>query len=272
MWSQNGKRVLLVDLDYQGSLTHLARYQTGDQTPVLRAAVSHWLQEQRVDFPETIAKITKDLHYVSCGYAFETLERQLEYSWILGYEKTDVRYRLAAVLQSSFIQQSYDCIILDAPPRLTTGFINGFAAATHLYVPTVVDRLSVTAVRNFASVFSKLQPQVNPALRFAGVIGTMTTVTWLANAAREFAAQVDMQLQRSLNSCNHYFIRDAVIKRDANITYCSGIAYLKNEKVREMFDRLGELMESQVFMRKPNGRSGHIASPARAEQADLELR
>jgi chromosome partitioning protein len=272
-WAGHGRRVLLIDLDYQGSLTHLARFQTGDQRPVVNALVSRWIEgNEPIDFPGTIAGIANKLDYVGCGYAFETLERQLEYSWVLGSEEIDVRYRLAAVLQTQFIQRSYDCVILDAPPRLTTGFINGFGAATHLYVPTVVDRLSITAVRNFAAVFAKLQPQVNPALQLTGVIGTMTWVNRLANNVQDFAVQVDTQLQAILKTDQSYFIRKAVIKREASITHCPGIAYLKEDSTRPMFERLGAIMNLQVFGRKPNGRVANRASTEKVESLTLELR
>jgi cellulose biosynthesis protein BcsQ len=267
-----GKQVLLVDLDYQGSLTYLARYQTGDKKPILTAEVGKWIDDpDHVDYSKTIASIAPNLHYVSCGYAFETLERQLEYAWILGDEQIDIRFRLARVLQARYIQQSYDLVILDAPPRLTTGFMNGFAAATHLYVPTVVDRLSISAVRNFSAVFSKLQPEVNPALNLAGVVGTMTYVGWLAKNVTEFATLVDQQLQASLGTSRTYFIKDAVIRRDTSVTQCMGIAYLKDNKTRDMFDRLRSRISSQIFEGRPNGSTSRFSSNERAQQAEFEL-
>jgi chromosome partitioning protein len=272
-WASQGKRILVVDLDYQGSFTHLARYQVDDQTAGAPSLVNRWLEaEQAINFSSTIIEITPNLHYVPCGYAFENFERQLEYSWILGREPVDIRYRLASVLQLPFIQEQYDCVILDAPPRLTTGFINGFAAATHLYVPTVIDRLSVTAVLNFAKTFVKLHPKVNPTIKLAGVVGTMTWVNRLAKNVEPIAAQVDQHLRAVLQTEETYFLKGAVIKRDTSITQCAGIAYLKNDAVRPMFDRLAELMDSQINSRKPNGKFTHVSRSYRTQSFNLELR
>jgi cellulose biosynthesis protein BcsQ len=272
-WASRQKRVLVIDLDYQGSFTHLARYQAGDQRREFNSAISQWIgSEQSVGFADSITRINSHLDYVSCAYSFENLERQLEYSWVLSLEEIDIRYRLAAALQSQFVQNTYDCIVLDAPPRLTTGFINGFAAATHLYVPTVVDRLSITAVRNFGSVFARLQPALNPQLRLAGVVGTMTSVNRLADKVQDLAVQVDQHLQTVLKVSGPYFIRNAVIKRESRITHCAGIAYLKDPSVRPMFDSLATTIESQVFGRKTNGRTARDSSVEVTNRNNIELR
>jgi cellulose biosynthesis protein BcsQ len=204
-----------------------------------------------------VRKITENLHYVPAFYSFEKIERKLEYEWALGAVSDDVRYRLARALLSDHIQKHYDRIIIDAPPRLTLGFINGFCAATHLYVPTVVDRLSTYAVANFADVFSHLKPILNPRIQWAGIVGTMTSVNprdpmLLPNNAEDAAAVAERAAQRELRTQEMLFIRKPVIKRDANLARSTegGIAYLNDSSVRLMFDTLATVIESKAPSRK----------------------
>jgi cellulose biosynthesis protein BcsQ len=128
-----------------------------------------------------------NLDYISCWYSFEKLERNLEYLWALGETADDVRYRLARAILSEYVQTTYARVFIDAPPRMTAGFMNGFCASTHLFVPMVVDRVTAVAVATFARQYKQLIPKVNPVLRFAGIIGTMTSVGHLTQKAESAA-------------------------------------------------------------------------------------
>mgnify|MGYP001243321459 CR=1 FL=1 len=177
-FSMKGERVLMVDLDYQGSQSILGQLQLNEKDKQPESLVDFLFQEELDPNWAKLAirKITENLYYIPAFYDFEVIERQLEYQWALGATKDDVRYRLARALLSPNVQENFDRIVIDAPPRLTLGFVNGFCAATHLYVPTVVDQLSTYAVANFADVFSELKPIINPTIRWAGIIGTLTFV------------------------------------------------------------------------------------------------
>jgi chromosome partitioning protein len=254
-FSMKGERVLMVDLDYQGSQSILGQLQLNEKDKQPESLVDFLFQEDLdPNWPKlTIRKITETLHYIPAFYNFEVIERQLEYQWALGETKDDVRYRLARALLSSYVQNNFDRVVIDAPPRLTLGFVNGFCAATHLYVPTVVDQLSTYAVANFADVFSELKPIVNPTIRWAGIIGTLTTVNprdtlGLPGTAERAADFAERAAQKGLKTQEPLFIRKPVIKRDADLARATetGIAYLNDSKVRPMFDALVAVVESKA--------------------------
>jgi cellulose biosynthesis protein BcsQ len=119
----------------------------------------------------TLRKVGENIHYIPAFYNFELVERRVEYRWALGFTNDDVRYRLARALLSKNVQESFDRVLIDAPPRFTLGFVNGFCAATHLYVPTVVDLLSASAVGSFARQFRELKAIVNPRIQWRGSSG-----------------------------------------------------------------------------------------------------
>lgn len=255
--SVRGERVLVVDLDYQGSLTSLMRAEVNDQSGESPSTVDLLLGDTLPEHgtQNVIKKVSENLHYISCWYSFERLERNLEYRWVLEDTEDDIRFRLSRTLLSKDIQDNFDRIIVDAPPRMTTGFINGFCSATHLFVPTVVDSVSAIAVGTFARQFRELRSALNPQIEFSGIVGTMTTLTnaagpfELPNAAVPAAIRAEMAVRKVLNSNGKYFVREAVMARTPRVSYSAeeGIAYLRAPETRPMFDALA----SQVATRAP---------------------
>ncbi len=261
----SAEKVLLIDLDYQGSSSNMLIAQSG------------YIPSGNEEFPSTVNELFKPeaaascqfikaikeakgngidshLDYIPASYPFEAYERQLEYQWVLNDDENDIdiRYRLANILLSDYIQETYDRVIIDAPPRFTTGFINGFCASTHLFVPTIVDFVSATAVRNFAQQFSVLRPRLNPSISFSGIIGCKTTNTGtftLPNNVAPAANQVEQYVQTILNSQDTYFIRNSVIPHKPQLAQAAqvGIPYLQDQAIRPMFNSLGEV----IFAKAP---------------------
>jgi chromosome partitioning protein len=172
------KRVLLVDLDYQGSLSNM-----------LMLAIEQEEVESRVDllFQEgadlvaleraRISLVPKVLRgwLVPANYSFATLENRLLLQWLINEDgRTDVRYRLANALLRPEVRQSYDAIILDMPPRMTIGSVNALVASHHFIVPTVLDRLSVEAVPQFITNVKAIKEDLRIDICLAAIVGTMT--------------------------------------------------------------------------------------------------
>lgn len=256
VFADRGEKVLVVDLDYQGSLTSLMRAQANAQGEAPSTVDLLLSDSLPLHWPQIAIKHVSDtLHYISCWYTFERLERNLEYRWVLDDTEDDIRFRLPRALLSAEVQSNYDRIIIDAPPRMTTGFLNGFCSATHLFVPTVVDHVSAIAVGTFAGRFRELRSALNPQIEFAGIVGTMTTLRSasgpfdLPNAAAAAAADAERYVRKHLNSNASYFIREAVMARTPKVSYSAeeGIAYLQAQETRPMFNALAD----QIAIRAP---------------------
>jgi chromosome partitioning protein len=256
VFADRGEKVLVVDLDYQGSLTSLMRAQANAQGEAPSTVDLLLSDSLPLHWPQIAIKhVSENLHYISCWYTFEKLERNLEYRWVLDDTEDDIRFRLARALLSAEVQRNYDRVIVDAPPRMTTGFLNGFCSATHLFVPTVVDHVSAIAVGTFAGRFRELRSALNPQIEFAGIVGTMTTLRSasgpfdLPNAATAAAADAERYVRKYLNSNASYFIREAVMARTPKVSYSAeeGIAYLQAQETRPMFKALAD----QIAIRAP---------------------
>lgn len=170
--------VLLVDLDYQGSLSNM-----------LMLAIEREEVESRVDwlFDEKANLATVDrasIHLVPklsqtwlvpANYTFAQMENQLLLSWLLQEDGgIDVRFRLAHALLSPDVRRRYGAIIFDMPPRMTLGSINALVASNRFVVPTVLDTLSVEAVRQFLVNMRAIKNDLSLDIELAGIVGVMT--------------------------------------------------------------------------------------------------
>lgn len=258
-FAERGERILVIDLDYQGSLTSLMLAQSNTQLEQFPSTVDQLFADTLPSgWPKlTIEKVSEQLHYISCWYSFEKLERNLEYRWVLNDTKDDIRFRLSRALLSSYVQSNYDRVIIDAPPRMTTGFLNGLCSATHLFVPTVVDNVSAVAVGTFARQFRELRSVLNPQVEFSGIVGTMTTLLnangpfTLPQNAEPAATRAEAVVRKVLNSNADFFVRKAVMARTPKVSYSAedGIAYLQAPETRPMFNALADQIANRAPLR-----------------------
>lgn len=253
-FAHSGKRVLTVDMDYQGTtsaqMVREADLKLGQDT----SRVDQLLTEKMRDRWETeILKVRNNLHLISASYSLEVLERREEYSWAIDEADDDVRYRLARALLSDYVKEKFDIVLIDAPPRMTLGFLNGFCTATHIFVPTVVDYASARAVGHFARQFGRLVPAINPLVAFGGIIGTMTNAgPRLPNVNAGVANAAESEVQKAFGDTHPHFIREAVMIRSAALASAtdSGIAYWQVPNTQPMFDAIANATLARISRSK----------------------
>jgi chromosome partitioning protein len=166
--------------------------------------------------------------------------------WLQNGSELDVRYNVAKVLLGARVQDEvdgFDVVLIDAPPRLTTGTIGALTASTHLLVPTILDPLSAETVRSFLRQSWKLRGKLNPGLELAGVVGTMTPARPLERdlgTPEQAALAIVKWGTKEWHANAHVFLAD--IQDIASIKNCAGREnpYFSSAKAREMFDTLGD--------------------------------
>lgn len=170
--------VLLIDLDYQGSLSNMMMYAAGfDDVP---SNVDALFTKQAT--LETLSNATVHLHrklpqawLVPASYSLGSTESRLLLDWLMDPEPgVDARYRLAQLLLNPSVRQRYSLIILDMPPRMTLGAVNAIIASHYLIVPSIFDNLSVEAVRQFLTTSHAIKTDLNLDLDLLATIGCMS--------------------------------------------------------------------------------------------------
>jgi cellulose biosynthesis protein BcsQ len=200
------KRVLLIDLDFQGSLSSMAfpgqdwlpgTHQSSLATRLIGgdlAPVDIPLLAQKVDL-KTGENSPGRLQVITAYYDLAQADNRIMIEWLLQcvhfrpgdlrqammerskgnlLRTADVRYTLAKILHSGIVQRAFDLVIIDCPPRLTTSKIQALCAASHLLIPTIFDRTSAEAVVTLYGQIEALKHAgICPHLKYMGVVGTM---------------------------------------------------------------------------------------------------
>lgn len=246
--------VPLVDLDYQGSLSNM-----------LMLAIEREEVESRVDWllDETADLATVDrasVHLVPklsqawlipANYTFAQIENQLLLRWLLQEDGgIDVRFRLAHSLLAPDVRRRYGAIIFDMPPRMTLGSINALVASNHFVVPTVLDRLSVEAVRQFLTNMQAIKKDLKLDIELAGIAGVMTRVAVLS-AVEEGALERAREGGAVWGSDTDYVFQTTLPRR-VDIANAAGgdIAYFGNDAngpLKDLFDPLFDEIYNAIW-------------------------
>jgi cellulose biosynthesis protein BcsQ len=174
---QNG-RVLLLDLDYQGSLSNMLMFAAGKEevpSKADRLFEPDANLETYLGAIEELGPAVPGNWLIPASYSLGVTEGRLLLSWLMDPGTgLDARYRLASVLLQPSIRQHYAAIIIDMPPRMTLGSVNAIVASHALIVPSTVDRLSAEAVRQFLATVKEIKREMNLDIELLGVIGTLS--------------------------------------------------------------------------------------------------
>jgi chromosome partitioning protein len=227
-----GKRVLVIDLDFQGSAT----------TALLATTALDILPDVKVDHlfetgPSLVSKNDVQIQLagsplsrsslIPSGYSFAGLENRLMVQWLLKETETDPRYLLAEYIFRQGVREAFDVVIIDAPPRLSLGAINALTASHSLIIPTIPDRTSSEAVRNFVQQANELKPSLNSHLNRAFFVCNRSSSGTLAeNEAQMWDVVKGDDYAKAWNGMRH--IVPTIIPRRAafaNATFNRTLAY-----------------------------------------------
>jgi len=175
-----GKRVLLVDVDPQGSVATsfgMSRYD-------VRAGI---LEVFTQDLP-----IREAIHRTE----IEGLDIVPSNVWSDEEEKRNLmgaaaESKLRQALQP--VRDEYDFILIDCPPNLGNLTFNALIAADSVLVPVQCEYYALKALGRFIKVIRSVKAQHNPSLRYRGFLLTMVDLR--SNLARRVMEKVRYTLQ-----------------------------------------------------------------------------
>lgn len=247
------KRVLLIDFDYQGSLSQTVLAECGITDLEMS---SHKLIDGRASpelayryaLPLQFRKDPQHLRIFCASYPFATIENELMTEWLVGRAQ-DPRYNLSTILGSEEFQDKFDLILIDCPPRVTTACINALCASTHLLIPTLLDEMSAQAAEYFSLQVKRMKPTLFPKLQILGVVPSITQqATSLKAREVTVADRLDSHFLREFGISNAV-LRQNWIPRSGPFGDAAGlgIAYFRNSTCKEQVDRLGKELMERLF-------------------------
>ena len=164
--AMEGKKVLLVDTDPQGSLTISMGWQQPDELPTtLSTLMAKAMNDQSIPPGEGILHHAEGVDLIPANIELAGLEVALVNS--MNREKM-----LKQVLDSA--KREYDYILLDCMPSLGMLTINALAAADAALIPVQAQYLSAKGLEQLLQTVQKVRRQINPKLKIEGILLTMT--------------------------------------------------------------------------------------------------
>jgi cellulose biosynthesis protein BcsQ len=172
----NPKRVLILDLDFQGSATaRCLKVADREEVVATRRTSSRLLSDEESSVDRLFAcrrRIGDTSGWIVP--ADDGLARQENRAQARQLTKTatrDVRYLLRALLHADGVQNEFDLVILDCPPRLHVGAVNALAASDFVLIPTLLDLTSTDAIPRLIHWLSRYREQgLCPDLEILGVV------------------------------------------------------------------------------------------------------
>jgi chromosome partitioning protein len=155
--AQHGRKVLLLDMDPQASLTVFMGLEPADLETTIADSILNGAP----------LRILSDLHgmdLIPANIMLSAAEMQL--TSIMARE-----WRLKRVLEP--IVERYDVILIDSPPSLGILSVLSLVASTHVLIPIQTQYKSYKGTELLLDSIKQVQDYVNPDLKIAGVIPTI---------------------------------------------------------------------------------------------------
>lgn len=163
---QRKKRVLVVDIDPQSSLTIYYGYDPR-RLEEKEKTLYHALMKEKELISLILEANNSRPALVPSSIRLASAEPELVSLW-------DSAGVLREKLEDT--QSYFDFIILDCPPSLTLLTINALAAAQLVLIPVKTDYLSIMGIPLLLETVEKLHRRINPNLEIFGVLPTMFNI------------------------------------------------------------------------------------------------
>ena len=178
--AREGKKVLLIDADLQGSLTISLGYPEPDKMENTLSTVL-----MKIINDEEFAQNASLLHH---NEGVDLLPGNIELSG-LEVSLTGVLSRESILREYvEQVRNLYDYIIIDCMPSLGILTINALACADSVLIPVQAAYLPVKGLQQLIKTISRVKRQLNPKLKIEGILLTM--VDNRTNYAKDIALQV----------------------------------------------------------------------------------
>jgi chromosome partitioning protein len=214
-----GLRVLSIDLDAQGNLSHTMRAGPGKGKSVL----SVLLQE---------ATIQEAVQSTPWGGLLPASRSLSGVDAIL--VDTGKEYRLREALE--LVQGEYDYVIIDSPPALGIATVNALTAAHTAIIPAQADIYSLQGIEQLAGTIRTVKRYCNPGLSIDGILLTRYSPRSILSREvqglmEQLAGKLDTRLYQTA-------IREAIAVKEAQISRQSLLEYAPHAKVTEDYRAL----------------------------------
>ena len=176
--AKQGKKVLLIDADPQGSLTASLGFMEPDSLKeTLEVVMTKIIEDKEIKLDYGIIKHEEGI---------DLMPGNIE---LAGLEVSLMNVMSRELVLRTYIEQikdRYDYILIDCMPSLGMMTINALACADSILIPVQAAYLPVKGLEQLIKTIGKVKRQLNPKLEIEGILLTM--VDSRTNYARDISA------------------------------------------------------------------------------------
>ena len=214
--AMEGKKVLLVDTDPQGSLTISMGWQQPDELPTtLSTLMQKAMNDQPIPPGEGILHHAEGVDLIPANIELAGLEVALVNS--MNREKM-----LKQVLDSA--KREYDFILLDCMLSLGMLTINALAAADAALIPVQAQYLSAKGLEQLLQTVQKARRQINPKLKIEG--------NYICNELFTWADVYDTANHDERRAILQQFITEIRVRKDYEISITLNASFNQVEQLK----------------------------------------
>lgn len=158
--AEAGKKVLLIDLDSQASLT----ISVGLEPLEVDQTIVDVLRKEGLPLMECVQRLSDRLHIVTSIIDLAPMEMEL-------LSRASREKILDRALRP--VREQYDFILIDCPPQLSILTINALSCADGVLIPVKTDYLAYRGLTQLQDSIQEIQELINPGLKVLGVIATL---------------------------------------------------------------------------------------------------
>jgi|GEM_PF-2619042 len=195
---QDSRKVMMIDADWQGSLTSLCTETVAQLKDVVRGGkLLHRLLERghSSTSPDELLHLAGETLFphgrlLGADGTLSQVEDALLVRWITERLDFDPRFVLRQWLHGEAVRQEFNIVIIDCPPRLTVASVAALAASDQVVIPVIPDDLSISAVKVLLNRLREdIIPTVAPHLEVAGIVPNLAGRNGDLSEDRQIALQ-----------------------------------------------------------------------------------
>lgn len=251
--ARRGWKVLLIDIDLQGSLTslYLAEQEQVDLENQ-RLFIGDFLSSSfDAEFP-ILLKFTRPILAPSRSALVGTVdtlayaETNLTVRWLLREGNRDPRFLLRRELHLKRISHEFDIVLIDCPPLINISCVNALAASDSVLIPVmpskpVIDRVPVLLAR-----MKQFRENINEHLKVLGFVANRTARAELTADERNRMSALEFQAKQAWDESVTRF--DATIPQSVEVRAAEDEhrPLAENDKIAVAFRNLAREIEDRL--------------------------
>ena len=213
--ARQGKKVLLIDADAQGSLTASLGIQEPDRLEITLATImGNIINDEEIKLDYGILRHDEGIDFMPGNIELSGLETSL------------VNVMSRETVMRTYIEQqrdNYDYILIDCMPSLGMITINVFTCADSILIPVQAAYLPMKGLEQLIKTIGKVKRQINQKLEIEGILLTMV------DTRTNYAKDISNLLAENYGSKVHIFENSIPMSVRAAEISAEGVSIYKHD-------------------------------------------